>query len=551
MHVKSKYLKLEKLNFLPDLSHRHDIEILDISDGNITTISGNFLPKYLKHLKASNNKIKHIYSLPLTLETIDITGNPKSNDGVIMISEDVQIIDDNTINFVEEVDIVLDNIVLDATDDTNNQFDVNTLVTPSNVPNVSKVLNVSKLYKGIPQEWASMVHIEIIYAECCTFPKITKEQFPANLKKLTLCNCSIEEIIDLPMRLEYLNLEKNYIKEIYLAQYLELKEVNLYDNELEIFTFPPFIKTFNIAKNKIITISGMYVPDSLTEFICRDNKITVFPTEDFKKLTELNIKNNDLETLQLPPFIQICKASFNRLTTFPNLPLSLTHLNIEGNHIVSVPRENFSIVFLNCSLNELTNAINFQKWDALKILDISHNKKITSFYATDFPKQIKRINAKKCSLTLFSCESTKLTHVDVSKNIDLKSIRLEKCRNLDYIDVSSTGVTTLYNLPFGKITIKAEDCYNIDGVNACQIIDEYTPNRLTLTENVVPSFNLSEGYSDADTDSVESIESDGSWSNDKYVWGNKTHNSYNSGYKSYNTAYNTTYTSTTRRHVIV
>lgn len=545
MHVKSKYLKLEKLNFLPDLSHRHDIETLDISNGNITTISGNCLPKYLKHLKASNNKIKHIYSLPLTLETIDITGNPKSNDGVIIISDDIQIIEDNTINFVEEVDIVLDTVVLDATDNTNNQFDVNTLITPPDVSNVSKVLNVANLYDGIPPEWATMVHIEIIYAECCTFPKITKEQFPANLKKLTLCNCSVEEVIDLPLRLEYLNLEKNYIKKIDLSNYLELKEVNLHDNELEIFTFPPFVETFDISRNKITTLSGMYVPDSLIEFMCEKNQLTVFPTEDFKKLTKLNIKKNDLVTLELPPFIQICKASFNRLTTFPNTPLSLTHLNVEGNFIVSIPRENFSIVFLNCSLNELTNAANFQKWEALKILNVSYNKKITSFMATDFSKKIKRINAKNCSLTSLRCESVKLTHIDVSKNIDLRSINLENCRNLEYIDVSSTKITSLYNLPFGKITVKAEDCHKIIGANSCQIINEFTPNGTVLTEDVIPSFNLNEGYSD--TDSVESIESDDSWSNDKYVWGNKTYNSYNSGYKSYNT----THGSTTRRHVIV
>lgn len=570
----SKFLKLEHIHSLPNLSSRIDIETLDVSGCNLITINGTYLPPRLKHLNASNNQIKYIFTIPYSLQTINLRGNRCHDDEYHTIPTHVKIIDDTT---VEENELLTNNVQNEISDKQNvSNTELDNIITDLQFPNPPNTFDLgenikidlrsiddddktksTRLYVDgtrvacieIPPEWKDMDHVEIVNLFNCKLTHLDGSKLPKNLKKLMIVDCDTETIISLPESLQEFVCKKNKIEEIDLSSNINLIELNLQQNQLKTFILPPFVQYVDVSKNKITTLSDMFIPDSVTTFICHHNKLKSFPSHEFKKVTYLLLNSNDIERFILPDSVQICDISFNDIDAFPTvIPTTLTHFNIEGNYISILPKDNHSIVYFNCGYNELTNTATFKGWTALKVLDASRNKKITSFIANDFTDKIRRISANQCNLSNFSCSSKKLTHLDISENKMLHKIELNPCRNLDYIDVSDTPIRTLHTLPFVKMTVVAEKCDKLWFNAASEVYTVITENTLdahTYFETVIPQFDADNiSNYDSDDSSVVSINSVDSWENDKYSLTSRSTNSY--------APYTSSYCAQpTRRHVVI
>jgi len=181
--------------------------------------------------------------------------------------------------------------------------------------------------------------------------------------------------------------------------------------------------------------------------------LTILPEEVFcfiPSLTSLDLNNNKLTTLNLPPSLSSLahlNLSFNKLTTLnlpPSLP-SLAHLDLSDNKLttLNLPPSLPSLAVLDLSFNKLTTLNLPPSLPSLAHLDLSHNK-LTTLNLTQSLSSLTWLDLSDNELTTLNLPPSlpSLADFQLSNNQNLNSIpmSLAECSRLTFIDSGNTQI---------------------------------------------------------------------------------------------------------------
>ena len=284
---------------------------------------------------------------------------------------------------------------------------------------------------------ASLWWVEELDLSSNRITKVDRKMLPDNLKLVLLNHNKISNITadDLPLHVDMLNLQGNEIKCFDGSKFQNLIKLNISENVLTTFYFPPKLVKLDISNNRLEEIDEF--PDTLLKFNCEDNML-----EDLE-----NINNNLL-------YINI---SNNRFKELPNLPESVETIIAKDNNI-----ENFWYL--------PENAVT---------IDLANNR-ISDFYGFtfEFPSSLKTLNLNDNLLTEFTLELP-----EGLETLLLKSNRLETLpdipKSVKVLDISDNCLNKILpELKSRNISINYENNLMEDSDNEILDGDGYDLNFL-------------------------------------------------------------------------
>lgn len=229
-----------------------------------------------------------------------------------------------------------------------------------------------------------------------------------SIKIIKCIECNLSKILNLPSKLEYLNLNINNIKEIKqlpnTLKVLILSKCKLYLNNIKLNNFVlAELEVLKLNSNNLFTIK---------EFIPQTNKLNNFECSN-NNLSELNLLNEYMENLE------ILKCSLNKLKKIDDLPTKIEILNCSNNLITQLDNLPAKIKILNCSNNSITQLDNLPIY--VEILDCSNNL-LTKL---DFLPELTKLN----------CSHNYIINLDNLPN------------SIETLIISSNPIVKLNNLP--------------------------------------------------------------------------------------------------------
>ncbi|CAH1158481.1 unnamed protein product [Phyllotreta striolata] len=249
--------------------------------------------------------------------------------------------------------------------------------------------------------------------------------FSEKLEEIHFGGCNLEEIPDLGglLKLTFLNLTDNYLKNIEVEAFAELFELEeLYLSNNEIFRLPATalinnrdLITLNLDNNPLKSFA-LNTSDSLETLSLKNCQLETFDEDSTRKLTSLNdlvlshnnIRNINSKALSHMSELSVIDLSYNKLTNLDDNVFAenrkLIKITLDGNDLQRLPNfylnnnEDFSLNTFsckNCNLSALSSSVfenmegmiylelsqnklknvdsSFEKITSLKLLDISHN----------------------------------------------------------------------------------------------------------------------------------------------------------------------------------
>lgn len=192
--------------------------------------------------------------------------------------------------------------------------------------NFTTTMNLQEQLDNYPDD---VIDINFQYKTLGYLPELSRFK---NLKILCCFDTKLQEIYNLPSRLEYLDCCYNQLK--------NLPEL-------------PFTLTFlNCSVNILTTLPKL--PIKLNKLVCFDNKLTKLPKLP-ESLTELKCSVNKLTNIpDLPNSLKILQCNNNKLILLPEVILtSLIYINCANNLLIKLPKLPQNLQTLDCSINYL------------------------------------------------------------------------------------------------------------------------------------------------------------------------------------------------------
>ena len=230
-----------------------------------------------------------------------------------------------------------------------NQMDINcpniTSATTVNIPHLS-IANID----GI-QHFTSLQVLDCSDNNLTAIPML-----PASLKKLLCSENQISSIQMLPFSLVELNCNHNQLTSIpALPNTLDI--LQCYDNQLSTLpTFPILLKVLHCGGNLFTALPTL--PQTLEDLDCKGLGLQSLPTLP-GTLKILTCPYNELTELSLPNTLTNLDASYNAITTLPNLPSPLKEMNVGNNYLSTLPSFPSNIEYVNCERNNINILPNF------------------------------------------------------------------------------------------------------------------------------------------------------------------------------------------------
>ncbi|EFD4961203.1 E3 ubiquitin--protein ligase, partial [Escherichia coli] len=170
------------------------------------------------------------------------------------------------------------------------------------------------------------------------------------------------------------------------------------------------------------------------------NQISVLP-ELPASLTVLDVSGNHLSSLpELPVSLTGLDVSDNRLSTLPELPASLTGLVVSGNRLSTLPELPSTLEGIRAYGNQISSLPELPA--SLTVLDVSGNRLST---LPELPSSLKDISVGENQLTILPALPSLLKALRAGSNH--LSILPELPASLEYLNVDDNHLTTLPALP--------------------------------------------------------------------------------------------------------
>jgi len=213
------------------------------------------------------------------------------------------------------------------------------------------------------------------------------------------------------------------------------------DNEIQVSEANSYTDNISIASMDISDLTGIEAFIKVRRIYCNNNKISSLNLSSNTNLEVLYCYKNNLSSLDVSN-----STNLRNLYCQNNV---LGSLNLEGNP---------NLKYLKCGYNNLTS-LNLKNNTSLESLNCSVNKPLTSLDLT----QNLKLKTADCnnnsisnllispSLTRLSCFNNKLSSLDVSQAIQLKSFQCFQ-NNLTNLDISSNTQLTFLNCQNNKLT---------------------------------------------------------------------------------------------------
>ena len=211
-----------------------------------------------------------------------------------------------------------------------------------------------------------------------------------SLKNLTIVNCGLAELPQLPPELDSLTVNRNRLRQLPRLPAM-LRHVDASANALmTVPRLPVTIAHLNLRGNCLQALEAL--PAHACQVDVSDNQLPALPALP-ATLTHLNVSMNPLSRLPalpasllqlqashtklsvLPPLpkkLARLQALDNQLQTLPALPATLTHLNVSENYLTSLPPLPPAMVQLILNANLLTQLPRLPQ--TLSKLDVGHNR---------------------------------------------------------------------------------------------------------------------------------------------------------------------------------
>lgn len=433
------------------------IERINLSHNKILNFVGVF-PKSLKRLNISNNKwdISNLlttnhFPKGCTFICDDLASSTDSLSTIEILSDSKSAVNirDTYIDLQKDIN---HDILYGPTDYVMKNYDAKSLIFEKTFPDMTNMYLFNVL--------------EVLKIKNCPFNELNGAYLPSNLKELYIIDCLVKTVYNLPQSLEYLDLNKNSIVTFDGSYLSNVTELDLDDNKLKQISYPPFVKVVVISCNFLETIGDL--PVSIEELYCQDNYIRDNNFDKFLKLKRLNIENNKVSGLFVfPPNIVRLNASDNDINSINNIPMSLTHLDVSENKLQSFPENPNYLKQLNCSNNDLFT-IGFQSCLRLEELSISNNNKLINVYTYGLPFSLKYLDASHCNIKTFVNTSQYIEYINLSGNpLDIR-LTINGCHKLKELDISHTDIIEIKELPINLGKINISGCDKLLWVNRYQ-----------------------------------------------------------------------------------
>lgn len=433
------------------------IERINLSHNKILNFVGVF-PKSLKRLNISNNKWD--ISNLLTTEHF-----PK---GCTFICDDLTSSTDSlsTVEILSDTNSVIN--IRDTYIDLQKNTNHNILYGPTDyvMKNYDAIsLNFEKTFPDMTNMYLFNV-LEVLKINNYPFDELNGVYLPSNLKELCIVNCFVKKVYNLPQSLECLDLHNNGIVTFDGSYLSNVRDLDLDDNKLKQISYPPFVKVVVVSCNFLETIGDL--PVSIEELYCQENYIRNNNFDKFLKLKKLNMETNKVSGLFIfPPNIVKLNISDNDISSINNVPMSLTHLDVSNNNLQSFPENHNYLKQLNCSNNDLF-AIGFQSCLRLEELTISNNNKLINVYAYGLPLSLKCLDASHCNIKTFVNTSQYIEYINLSGNPLDTRLAVNGCHKLKELDISYTDIIEIKELPLNLGKINISGCNKLLWVNKYQ-----------------------------------------------------------------------------------
>jgi Leucine-rich repeat (LRR) protein len=195
----------------------------------------------------------------------------------------------------------------------------------------------------------------------------------SNLINLTITNCNLTKLINLPENLDFLNCSNNNIKTVDNPISDKIKHLNISNNYLESTNNLGSPENLNIGYNKIYELLNL--SSNIKTLNCENNNIEEIGSNIPKNVVELDCNNNSIQSLgMLPDSIEILIISYNAISELNNLPQSLVELECNFNKINKINYIPSNTNMIDCSGNDLEEIIfDVNKEYKLEKMDCSNN----------------------------------------------------------------------------------------------------------------------------------------------------------------------------------
>jgi Leucine-rich repeat (LRR) protein len=200
--------------------------------------------------------------------------------------------------------------------------------------NINPVLDLSKEYMRDMPDLSGHIHVTKLKLSWNSFSKLNIEHFPPNVKTLILSHNSIEDIIDekvIPLSVEKLRINSNGIKEFNGSKLGNLRKLNISNNYIKKFVFPPNVNNVDISNNEIEILPDF--PKSLVMMDCSANNLDELPTVNNGLMMLACASNRIRDISNLPNSIKLLEASDNLIRSVYNVPRRIETLKLSNNHI--------------------------------------------------------------------------------------------------------------------------------------------------------------------------------------------------------------------------
>jgi len=255
--------------------------------------------------------------------------------------------------------------------------------------------------------------------------------------------------------------------------------------------------SLDISKSSITDLTGIEAFVSLTTLYCDNNQLTTINLSQNTKLTDLNVAENQLTSLDINSNVLLkeldcqrnqitdlnvskniklvsLKAMVNQLTA---LELSyntlLTELDVSSNKLINLNIDNNtalkkliceknSLTSLNTSNNTLLTSFGCH-YNKITSLDVSQNILLTEFVCVG--NKLTTINvSKNTELNIFDCYENQITSIDISKNSKITEFACND-NQLTYLNVKN-GNNINFKLYYTNfINNPSLTCIEVDDVN--------------------------------------------------------------------------------------
>jgi hypothetical protein len=294
------------------------LSIMDISERNISDLTGIQYFISLTQLYCSNNHLPNIPYLAPTLKTLECYRNHIISLPTLPDSLKSLVCKYNQLTVLPAMPSTLEKL----------DFSHNTVDSFPALPPTLRYLDYS----------STAIHI---------VPVLTD-----SLQYLYCDEDSITLMPPLPDSLIGFSCNANHISNL-LALPVKLQSLNCGNNPLNnLPALPVDLQYLYCASNQLSTLPAL--PDSLRTLICAGNYLTNLPSLP-NTIVNLNCEGNQITVIgALPASLIWLHCEFNQLTTLPAFPASLGYLNCQNNQLTSLPNLPVYLHTLYCDNNQLT-----------------------------------------------------------------------------------------------------------------------------------------------------------------------------------------------------